>query len=383
MKKVVSLLLAALLAFSVAACGTTSGEATTPAASSAAAGTTAAAADSTAAETSTAAAPAATTQAAAESTATPELKVGVNADEAEVRTLALKGPTSMGLVKFMEKSMDGLVDGHTYSFSIVASVDEVAPRIAKGEVDFAAVPANLASVLYNKTGGGVKVLAINTLGVLYIVENGDSVHSVADLKGRTIFASGKGATPEYALNYILQGNGIDPEKDVTIEWKSEHTECLTAMLAADGGIALLPQPFVTTAQAKADGVRVALDLTAEWNKLQEGKEGASELLTGVVIGRTKFIEEHPDLTDAFLAQYKDSIDFVTANMEGDEPAKLVGFYKIVPEEIAKKALPFCNITFIDGADMKAKLSGYLQVLFDQNPKAVGEKMPGDDFYYVK
>ena len=168
--------------------------------------------------------------------------------ETDVNVTALKGPTAMGMVKLMDEAESGAVDGNAYTFDIAAAVDEVTPKIVKGETDIAAVPANLASVLYNNTQGEVQVLAVNTLGVLYIVESGDSVNSVEDLRGKTIYASGKGATPEYALNYILSENGIDPEKDVTIEWKSEHAECLAALLAEDNAIAMLPQPFVTTAQ---------------------------------------------------------------------------------------------------------------------------------------
>ncbi len=288
-----------------------------------------------------------------------------------MRVVALKGPTAMGLVKLMEDDKEA----GAYKFDIIAAVDEVAPLLVKGEADVACVPANLASVLYNNTEGAVQVLAVNTLGVLYIVESGESVQSVADLKGKTIFASGKGATPEYALNFILSQNGIDPEKDVTIEWKSEHAECLGALTAEAGAIAMLPQPFVTTALMKAEGLRVALDLNAEWDKL--GVE--SSLLTGVAVVRKAFAEEHPDAVNAFLDGYKASVEWVNANTA--EAAALIGGLDIVPEAVAAKALPACNITFIEGEEMKAKLSGYLGVLLDANPKAVGGKLPEDDFYY--
>lgn len=290
----------------------------------------------------------------------------------KVSVIGLKGPTSMGMVKMMDGN-------ENYDFSITGAIDEVTPAILQGNVDIAAVPANLSSVLYNKTEGKVKVIAINTLGILYIVENGDSVQSVADLKGKTIYASGKGATPEYALNYVLAENGIDPAKDVTIEWKNEHTECLTAVASTENGIALLPQPFVTTAQMKSDSLRVALDLTKEWDALQEGKESASAMLTGVVVARAEFIEENPEAVADFLAQYKESVAFVNENLE--EGSALIEKYDIVPAAVAKKAVPACNIVYIDGAEMKEKLSGYLSVLFEQNPKAVGGALPADDFYF--
>ena len=181
----------------------------------------------------------------------------------DMNVTALKGPTAMGMVKFMNDCEEETITDNNYNFSIAASIDEVTPKIVQGEIDIAAVPANVASVLYNNTEGGVKVLAINTLGVLYMVESGDTIHSAEDLRGKTIYASGKGATPEYALNYILEQNGIDPAKDVTIEWKSEHSECVAALNASENAIAMLPQPFVTTAQSKNSNLRVALDLTEE------------------------------------------------------------------------------------------------------------------------
>ncbi len=188
-----------------------------------------------------------------------------DAQPSAVNVIALKGPTAMGLVGFMDGAEAGRITDHEYHFEIAAAADEVTPKLVQGQVDIAAVPANLASVLYNNTEGSVQVLAVNTLGVIYIVESGDTVSDISDLKGKTIYASGKGATPEYALNYILAQNGIDPEKDLTIEWKSEHAECLSALMAQENAIAMLPQPFVTTAQTKSDKIRVALDLTQGWS----------------------------------------------------------------------------------------------------------------------
>ena len=214
-------------------------------------------------------------------------------EETAVRVMALKGPTAMGMVQLMDTAEAGPVGGNAYEFTIAASADEVTPRLVQGDADIAAVPANLASVLYNNTEGKIQVLAVNTLGVLYIVESGDTVQTAADLKGKTIYASGKGSTPEYALNYILSSNGIDPEKDVTIEWKSEHSECVAALSSGEGGIAMLPQPFVTTAQAKNDSIRIALDLTKEWDALQAGAETSSALITGVVVVRADFAAENP------------------------------------------------------------------------------------------
>lgn len=298
----------------------------------------------------------------------------------EVNVTALKGPTAMGMVSLMDDVDNGKVDSENYKFTIAASIDEVTPAISQGETDIAAVPANVASVLYNKLEGGVQVLAVNTLGVLYIVENGDTVQSAADLKGKTIYASGKGATPEYALNYILQQNGLDPAADVTIEWKSEHSECVAALAQDPSGIAMLPQPFVTTAQMKNPDLRVALDLTEEWDKVQEDAQEPGALLTGVVVVRTEFAKENPEAVSDFLERYKASVDFVNENV--DEAAQLVGQYDIVTAKVAQTAIPECNIVCITGDEMQEKLSGYLSVLNDQNPEAVGGKLPDDDFYYT-
>lgn len=289
-----------------------------------------------------------------------------------INVLAMKGPTAMGMTQLMDEDE---TKGYPYEFSITASVDEIAPTVIKGETDIVCVPANLASVLYNKTEGGVKVLAINTLGILYICENGSTVTSMEDLRGKTIYASGKGATPEYALNYILEQNGIDPETDVTIEWKSEHSECLTALTANEGSVALLPQPFVTTAQMKTEGINVVIDITEEWDKLDNG----SACLTGAVIARTEFIEQYPEVVAEFMDRYAESVEYVTTNVA--EGAQLVGKYDIVPAAVAEKAIPECNIVCITGAEMKEKLAGYLGVLYEQVPSSVGGALPADDFYY--
>ncbi len=295
----------------------------------------------------------------------------------KIRIAALKGPTAMGMVQLIDNSMND--EASLYTCSIYAAPDELTPLIIQGNVDVACIPANLASVLYNKTEGAVEVIGINTLGVLYIVENGtENINSTADLKGKTIYASGQGSTPEYALKYLLKQNGIDPETDVTIEWKSEHAECLTAITNEEGGIAMLPQPFVTTAMMKTEGIRVALDLTKEWEALDNG----SAMLTGVTVARKEFIETYPDALRQFLEDYKASVDFVTSDTDG--AAALIGKEEIniIPEGVAKKALPACNIVLITGSEMKDKLSGYLNVLADADAKAVGGKMPADDFYYV-
>ena len=291
------------------------------------------------------------------------------------RIAALKGPTAMGMVKLMHDDPQS-GEGPMYAFTLAGAADEVTPSLIKGDLDMACVPANLASVLYNKTEGEIITLAVNTLGVLYIVENGNAVSSMADLAGKTIVAAGKGSTPEYALRYLLTENGIDPDTDVTIDWKSEHAECVAALASGSATIALLPQPFVTVAQTKIENLRVALDLTAEWDALDNG----SGLITGVVVARKAFVEEHPAAVDTFLRNYAESVDWVNSNT-ADAAALISEFGIVEAAAVAEKALPHCNIVCITGEEMGAKLSGYLQVLFDAEPTSVGGKLPGEDFYY--
>ena len=310
--------------------------------------------------------------ATAEPTAAPEAEAPVTT----FRIAGLKGPTTMGMVKLMSDAEAGETH-QDYQVTMYGAADEVVPLLVKGDIDLAAIPANLAANLYNQTEGKVQVAAINTLGVLYVVTTGDDVKSVEDLKGKTVYSTGKGTTPEYVLNYILKENGIDPEKDLTVEYKSEATEVAAALQAADeGAIAVLPQPYVTAAQSQIEGLNVALNLTEEWNKVST----VSDLVTGVLVASTEFIEQNEAAFEEFLKDYQASIEWVNSNTA--DAAELVANYGIVAKApLAQKALPACNITYVDGAEMKTKLSGYLQVLFDQNPKAVGGAMPGDDFYY--
>ena len=288
-----------------------------------------------------------------------------------LRVGALKGPTAMGMVRMM--SDDGV-----NRYTLAGSADELTPKLIKGELDIICVPANLAAVLYNKTEGQLVTLAVNTLGVLYIVENGgESVQSMADLKGKTIVAAGKGSTPEFGLRYLLEQNGLDPDQDMTVDWKSEHAECVAALAAGTADIALLPQPFVTVAQGKLEKLRVALDLTEEWDALDNG----SAMITGVAVARRELVEERPELVEKFLIEYARSVEWVNENTA--EAAELVAQNGIIESPaVAEKALPHCNIVCLTGEEMREKLSGYLSVLAEANPESVGGRLPEDGFYYV-
>lgn len=222
----------------------------------------------------------------------------------DIRIGGLTGPTSMGLVQLME-SAEKQEASNNYIFTISGSADEVTPKLIQGQLDMAAVPANLGAVLYNNTKGAVKILAVNTLGVIYIVEKGNNVNSFEDLRGKKIFATGKGSTPEYALRYLLKENGLDPDKDVILEWKSEPAEVVALLSGAEEGIAMMPQPFVTIAQSKIDGLRIAIDLNKAWDDL----DNDSLFITGVLVVRSDFAEKYPEQINKFLDEYK-----VSANM---------------------------------------------------------------------
>lgn len=372
-KKILSGVMAALCALSLSACGDIGSSSSTESSNSESAAVSSVIENSSSVTSSSSAKkPAASTPASTTSEETSDVPTE---NDGKLKIVALKGPTAMGLVKLMQDNEEA-GENAKYEFEIKASPDEISPMVAQGSADIFCVPANLAAVLANKTEGKVQAIAVNTLGVLYICEKGETVKSIADLKGKTIYSAGKGSTPEYALNFILNSNGIDPEKDVTIEWKSEHAECLEAMLKGTNCVAMLPQPFVTTAQTKNSAVRVAIDLNDAWDAL--GLD--SSLITGAAIVRTDLAESDPEKVNFFLQDYEKSVDYV--NSKVDEAAELVGKYDIVPAAVAKKAIPECHIVCIYGSHMFDKLSGYLQVLYDTDPKSVGGTLPDRRFYYI-
>ena len=297
-------------------------------------------------------------------------------EKTTVNVFALKGPTGVGMVNLM-KANDDKTAANDYQFRVVGSPDEITGKIASGEADIAAVPTNLAAVLYKKTSGQVKMLAVNTMGVLYMVENGDSIASVKDLKGKTIYTTGQGANPEYTLKYILEKNGLDPEKDVRIEFVSENDELAALLANGTAKIAMVPEPAVTSVQLQNKDLRVALDMTEEWDKVADN---GGKLLMGCVIARTDFIEQHPEAVEAFLTEYKASIEKCETDLDGS--AALCETYEIIPKAaVAKKAIPGCNLTYIAGSDMKQQIGGYFEVLLAANLQSVGGALPDDAFYY--
>ena len=316
---------------------------------------------------------------ATEAAAAGKESSGGSGDGTVIRVGGLKGPTTMGLVKLMDDAENGKAQ-NDYEFTMVTAADELPALVAGNKVDIALLPANVAGVLYNKTKGGISVIDVNTLGVLYLVSSDTSVTSIDQLKGKTVYLTGKGTTPEYSLRYLMSAAELT-EDDVTLEFKSEPAEVASVLAEDPSRIGLLPQPFVTSALAQNESLSVILDLTKAWDEAQEQAETRSRMITGVTIVNNDFLAAHGDLVDTFLSEHEASIRFTSE--DPDTASMLIEAAGIVPKAaVAKKALPGCNIAFLSGGEMKTALSGYLKALFDQNPASTGGALPDDAFYYT-
>lgn len=295
---------------------------------------------------------------------------------AEVNLYVLSGPTGIGAMNLWAAADAGETQ-NTYHITMPGANDEVVAAISNGDADIAAVATNLAATLYNKTSGGVTVLAVNTLGVLSLLGSGQEIASIADLAGKTIYAPGQGANPEYILRYVLTGNGLDPDKDVTIRFVGEGSELLTVWQTDPEAVIMAPQPVATSILMQNENARTLFNMTDEWDRVSGGD---STLMMGCVIVRNEFLQENPGAVALFLQEYAASIEKAQSDVEGT--AALCEQYGLIPKAaLAQKAIPSCGLTFVTGAEMKSALSGYLQVMFDADPKSVGGAMPGDDFYY--
>lgn len=301
---------------------------------------------------------------------------GQKAETAEMNVYVLAGPTGVGAMPLWAKSDAGETE-NIYHFTMPAANDEVVAAISKGEADIAAVATNMAATLYNKTDGGVTVLAVNTLGVLSMLTSGEALDSVSALKGKTIYTPGQGANPEYILRYVLEKNGLDPDRDVTIRFVGDGSELVGVWQQDKDAVIMAPQPVATTILMKHEGSRKVLDMTEEWRKVS-GDDSA--LMMGCVIVRNAFLAEHPGAVDTFLREYAASIE--AAQNDVPATAALCEQYGLIPKAaLAEQAIPQCGLTFVTGSDMQKQLQGYLQVMFDANPKSVGGKLPAEDFYY--
>jgi len=294
---------------------------------------------------------------------------------ADINIVTLMGPTGMGMAKLIHDSKAGETVNN-YNFTIATAPDQATAAMISKEADIAAVPVNLASVLFNKTEGEVLVLGVNTLGVLYVLENGDTIQSVSDLAGQTLYSTGQGAMPEYVLNYILEKNGIDPANGLKVEYLAEHAELATQMTSGEVKLGMLPVPNVTAVLIGNQDVRIALDMTEEWGKVSD-----TELVQGVIVVQKSFAEENPEAVAAFLEEYKASVDFVNGNP--DEGSVMIEEAGIIPKApVAKRAIPDAKMTLITGEEMKNAVSSLLTVLYEANPASIGGKNPGEEFYYM-
>ena len=305
---------------------------------------------------------------------TPPQNTSQPTEKTAVNIAVLKGPTGMGCSELLKKNAEGSAL-NDYNFTIAGSPDQITGKLVSGELDIAALPTNAVSALYNKTKGGVTLIALNTRGVLYILERGDSVETVTDLKGKTVLASGKGSTAEYVLNYILEKNGIEPDKDITIDYAAEHTEAASQALSGKYDIVMLPEPFVTSVTAQNADFKVKINLTEEWKKL-----GAGELSMGAIAVRTAFLNENKAAVDSFLKEYADSVAFTNNNIE--EASAIIEEYDIAKAAVAQKAIPNCNIVYIDGEEMKSNAESFLKIIAEADPSSVGGTLPDSAFYYI-
>ena len=287
--------------------------------------------------------------------------------------MVMSGPTGVGAAKLISDWESGSTVLATAT--VAADNEEVKNALINGDADIAAVATNVASALYNKTGGAVQVLAINTLGVLYILEKGESVQTMADLAGKTVYATGQGANPEYILNYLLEKSGVDPDA-VDIQWMTAQ-EVIAKMTTQEEAICMLPVPAATTVMMKDSAIRQAISLTDVWGSVDE-----SMLAQGCIVARTDYIKENPQAVANFLLAYEQSLDYMMSEENRETAAALVALYGITAnEKIAAKAIPSCNLTFITGSEMKTVLNAFYQVMFQANPASIGGAMPDDSFYY--
>jgi NitT/TauT family transport system substrate-binding protein len=291
--------------------------------------------------------------------------------------MALSGPTGVGAAKLMADHDADAQNSAIASYEIVTDNTQIQSALINKEVDIAAIATNSAASLYAKTDGGIQVLAVNTLGVLYILEKGDTVHDLADLAGKTLYAPSntKGANPEHILNHLLKGSGVDPS-EVNIEWLTPQ-EITVKMSSSDSGICMLPVPAATALLVKDSGIREAVSLSEAWQELE-----GSSLPMGCVVARTEYIEKNPGEVEAFLAAYEESIQYMTDSANAADAAALVAKYEFAPNAaVAEKAIPQCSLVFFSGKIMKNMLESYYTILFQVEPKSIGGGLPYDSFYY--
>jgi NitT/TauT family transport system substrate-binding protein len=312
----------------------------------------------------------ATTEDALSADANAQASAEVTAAADALRIVSMKGATSVGLASMMNQNQG--------QFTVVESADKVSPLLLQDDADIVLVPANVAATLYQKTEGGIQVIDVNTLGVLYVVTGDETIDSVAALKGKTLYMTGKGTTPEYTLKALLAKQGLSFD-DVDVQFKSEPSEVAALLAADETAIGILPQPYATALTIKDANVKMTVDLSKAWEESMGAEAGS--FVTAVTIAKKSFIQENPQVILEFLERHAASV-----TVAEDDPAAIaqtvVDKGIIESTALAEKAIPYCNAVCLTGEEMKTALSGYLQQLYDQDASAVGGALPADDFYYL-
>ncbi len=298
-----------------------------------------------------------------------------------VNVYTLNGTTGFGMAKLISDAKAGAFPNENYTFTVQSDASVVLSALINGDVDIAALPTNAAANVYNKTQGGVKILAVNTRGVLYLLAKGETtVPSFESLRGKTVYVPAQ--NPTFIFTHLCKQNGLIPGTDITVD-STTYAEAAALRDAVASGLvdyAVLPEPMVTIAMASAAKANVtltnAMDLTAEWDKVC----APGSLVQGCVVVRTAFLEAHPETVANFLAAYKSSIEYLSTNTQ--EAAQLIADAGIFANAgVAAKAIPNCNVCYLDGAEMKAAMQVFLAALKDINDKSIGGALPADDFYY--
>lgn len=287
-----------------------------------------------------------------------------------LRIGSMKGPTSIGLASMMDQEQG--------QFTVVGAADELTPLLLQDQIDIALVPANVAAVLYARTEGQIQVIDVNTLGVLYGISLDEGINNVEDLRGRTVYMTGKGTVPEYTFMALLAAANISTD-DLAIEFCSEPTEVVAQISQHDGAVGILPQPYATACTLKNENLHTVLDLTEAWAQMTGGQKG--DVVTGVTVAKTSTIEEKEGAVKLFLQRHAASAEVAQTDPSAIV-AKVIELGIIENETLAEKAIPNCNVVCYTGEEMKNALAGYLQALFDQNAEALGGSLPGDDFYFM-
>lgn len=295
------------------------------------------------------------------------------AEPLQLTVAGLKGPSSIGMLRMIESEPVFGEDVET-EYQIVDEPQLMIARIMSGEADIAAVPINLAAVLYNK-GAPYRLGAVTGDGLLHIVSSREDIGSVEDLKGKRIYCIAQGSTPEFVLRYVLEKSGIDPDTEVELDFSFDHVAIAPQLIAGKVDLAVLPEPFVSIVASKNPAVQPVIDLQQVWAELSG--TGDTYPITATLV-RNSLYREHPEALKAFFAAYRESIDWANANPA--EAGGLAGKYMEMPAPIIAKAMPRLNLRYQSPREARSRVEELYQVFHGFAPASVGGTIPGDEFY---